>query len=418
MTRRSEQLVISSVVKAEGWHICLAEGVHPDWFTVYRQEWEWLSDHLAQYKSPPSEDLFESEFPDLELRRVRPEETSAVVSKLREEHLDRKMALILKRYASARKNGKQPSDAMARAKDELTESLLGSVSSGNQSSVFNDIDEAIEEFREEQHRIAARGSAGMPTGITTLDDVTSGPKPGEYWIVAGRLGQGKTWTLLRMATQAVKSKGKTLYHSMEQSRSQMRFRAQLLLADDIQRENLSSLEEVRLRRALKWLKRNVPGELVIDDTGRGRVSPSYVAAQIERHQPDIVFLDYLTLMSKAAGDWMAIAALSSEIKGLAMHYGVPIVAAAQVNRKGADDEGGIMPTSLNLSGSDAIGQDADAVVTLQSVSQRLIRMRLDKYRHAEDGQQWYCEFEPSKGVFCEVGQDRADEVRNEDRGLV
>jgi replicative DNA helicase len=125
-----------------------------------------------------------------------------------------------------------------------------------------------------------------------------------------------------------------------------------------------------------------------------------------------VFIDYLTLMSTGGDDWKAIANLSAELKGIAMHYQVPIVAAAQINRMAIGND---VPGPEHLAGADAIGQDADCVVTMKQMSAHLIKMRLAKFRHGSDGQTWMNEFRPNTGMFDEVSGGRADEIIEEDK---
>ena len=169
---------------------------------------------------------------------------------------------------------------------------------------------------------------------------------------------------------------------------------------------------VAYKRFLKELSGKLDGRLVVDDTSRGRVSPSSIAAQIERNRPDIVFIDYLTLMNAGGDDWRAMAELSGEIKGIAMRYEVPIVAAAQINRMAIGND---VPGAEHLAASDAIGQDADAVVTMRQMSQRVIKMKLAKFRHGMDGQAWFNEFSPNTGRFEEINGDDAKDLMDEDR---
>ena len=74
-----------------------------------------------------------------------------------------------------------------------------------------------------------------------------------------------------------------------------------------------------------------------------------------------------------------------------------------------------MPGAEHLAGSDGIGQDADLVMTLKQMSKSVIKMKLAKYRHGMDGQEWYTEFSPNSGVFVEISGDEAQDLIDEDR---
>jgi len=91
---------------------------------------------------------------------------------------------------------------------------------------------------------------------------------------------------------------------------------------------------------------------------------------------------------------------------------VPIIVANQLNRTAGISTKNVGPEAL--SGSDAIGQDADGVVTMQKKTKRTVQMFLAKYRHGEDGMHWYMQFEPNTGVFDEISEEKMMDLRDED----
>jgi replicative DNA helicase len=223
-----------------------------------------------------------------------------------------------------------------------------------------------------------------------------------------------------MAAHAVYQGFTVQYDALEQTRAQIAMRAHSFLSSDHAKSTFKStalmngtdFDLLSYKKFLQELKEGTTGRLIVNDTSRGRVSPSTIAAQIERNRPDIVFIDYLTLMNTQAGDWQAIAALSAELKGIAMRYEVPIVAAAQINRMAIGND---LPGAEHLAGADAIGQDADCVLTMKQVSRHVVKMKMAKYRHGSDGQVWFNEFRPNNGLFREISGDTADDIMAEDK---
>ena len=59
-------------------------------------------------------------------------------------------------------------------------------------------------------------------------------------------------------------------------------------------------------------------------------------------------------------------------------------------------------------------QDADAVITMAQQSKRVLKMRLAKYRHGQDGGTFYVEFAPNTGRMVEVSGDVAKDIIDED----
>ena len=155
-----------------------------------------------------------------------------------------------------------------------------------------------DEVSRRYERAELHGQSGIPTGFATLDGATNGPQPGDYWIVAARLGQGKTWTLLRMACTAVFRGFTVQYDALEQSRAQITMRAHSFLSSDHAMKSFQSQDLIngkgfdlkKYKEFLEELKSNLTGKLIVNDTSRGRVTPATIAAQIERNKPDIVFM--------------------------------------------------------------------------------------------------------------------------------
>ncbi len=171
-----------------------------------------------------------------------------------------------------------------------------------------------------------------------------------------------------------------------------------------------NLDLVAYKKFLRNLKKDMQGRLIVNDTSRGQVSPSTIAAQIERNRPDVVFVDYLTLMG-GAGDWQQIAALSGDMKALAMRYQVPIVAAAQINRAAVGENHPRSPPQrqrCHRPGCRLRTHDAADEPSRHQI-------QLAKYRHGMDGQMWYTEFRPNSGSFTEVSGDEAQEIIDEDK---
>lgn len=146
-------------------------------------------------------------------------------------------------------------------------------------------------------------------------------------------------------------------------------------------------------------------ELYIADPSRGRANPYTLASLMERHDPDLVLIDYLTLMQMESDEWQGVAKLSKDTKLVASQYGVPILAAAQINREG--DGGRRPPSAKHLAQSDAIGQDADVIVTMRKESPSVMQLLLAKNRSGQDGQVFWSSFMPNEGRIGEITHDEA-----------
>lgn len=418
MTIKTESLFISAVLRQEDSKSPIFAGVKPSWFTSHSDEWAWIDKYIKRHTKTPSNALFKTKFPDFILEKS--DDVEYCLDELREEHLMRSIVQIVSGAIDKVKEDTPPLEIISDLQSQVLSLQSDTDGVSNESNVVTEWDMVYDEVARRYERTLLNGQSGIPTGFATLDAVTNGPQPGDYWIVAARLGQGKTWTLLRMACTAVYRGFTVQYDALEQSRAQITMRAHSFLSSDhalksFQSQDLMNgkgFDLIKYKDFLEELKGKLTGKLIVNDTSRGRVTPSTIAAQIERNKPDIVFVDYLTLMNNHTGDWQALGALSAEMKGIAMRYEIPIVAAAQINRTAIGED---LPGAEHLSGADAIGQDADCVVTMKQVSPRVVKMKLAKYRHGRDGQMWYNEFSPNSGKFSEISGDLAKDLSDEDK---
>lgn len=221
-----------------------------------------------------------------------------------------------------------------------------------------------------------------------------------------------TWMLTKMATEAVVSGKRAVFISLEQTKAQITFRLHTMLANRFgyslkNRELMSgvNLDLNYYRGFLADLPEKVDGEFFVLDPSRGRVNPYTISSIIERLEPDIVFVDYITLMQKESDEWQGVAKLSAECKEVALTHHTPIVAAAQINRLG---EGGKKPPGVDkLAQSDSIGQDADVVLTMRKFSNKARQLLLAKNRSGTDDIVFYADFDPDAGRFEEVSYEDA-----------
>lgn len=415
---KTESLLISAVLRQCDHKTPILAGVKTSWFATHSQEWDWINRYIQRHHKAPSKALFRTKFPDFSI--LRSDDVEYCTSELRDEHLRRSLVKYIDSTLDRVKDQDDVLKVLSDLQSQVTALQADGSGTANEMDVVDDWESTFNEVARRYERVKTNGIAGVPTGFATLDLITNGPQESDFWIVAARLGQGKTWTLLKMACTALAHGHTVQYDALEQSRTQIAMRAHSFLSSNHAKNNFAStslmngkgFDLVAYKKFLQNLKEEIAGRLIVNDTSRGRVTAASIAAQIERNKPDIVFIDYLTLMNSQAGDWQAIAALSAEMKGIAMRYEVPIVAAAQINRTAIGED---LPGAEHLAGADAIGQDADAVVTMKQVSKSVVKMKLAKYRHGQDGQTWFNEFRPNSGRFVEISGDDAQNLIDEDK---
>ena len=287
--------------------------------------------------------------------------------------------------------------------------------------------DALADWKHTYNEVKARklradqfGQSGIPTGMTTLDDMTGGIAPGQLWVVGARLGEGKSWFLARMAVGAIMNGYKAHFAALEMSRTEVVMRLHNLLSSSygqavFQSTQLSQGKDYDIRAYRQFLEKlpeKIKGSMTVTDTRN--IGAMEIAAHLERNRPDVYYLDYLTLAkTRGDGGWQDIGNFSKDLKALAGQYQVGMVAAAQLNRNGADTSKE-PPGAETIASADAIGQDADGVITLKKKSDRVTMAKMAKYRHGRSGYCWYLRVDLDAGLIEEVSKQQAEDLMDQD----
>jgi replicative DNA helicase len=240
-------------------------------------------------------------------------------------------------------------------------------------------------------RTSGRDTA-MRTGFSGLDNLLAGGlRAGEFMVVAGRPGTGKT-ALAGAIAGAMSKDRPVLFVSLEMS--------QLELADRM----LSAEAGVKLYHMKTGTMTPSDRERIVDASGRlaGRglsiIDSEYylpritaLARQWRRREgmPGVLVIDYLQLLEtdrqKGENRQEEVARIARRLKQLAKMLEGPVIALAQLNRQ-ADKE---RPRLSHLRESGAIEQDANQVLMLweqgEKDGEKLIQACLEKNRNGATG---------------------------------
>lgn len=419
MALSPEVFLISSIVQNREFVLASNEGLTPDMFHVCHDEFAWLANYYKRYRKEPTKAAFARAFSDFRFKNVN--DTRHFVDEVKKSHTRAQMTEAMSDQADLLAQGKV-TEAADLALRTITK-IAGGMSDTAETDVLQDWKPMYNEVRARKLRFDEFGMAGIPTGFDTLDDRTGGIGRGQLWVVAARLGHGKSGTLLEMATAAILNGYRAFFWAGEMSQHEVQMRLHNLLSSSTgraiyQANQLAQGRDFNIadyRKFLNDLSKQIKGTLIVSD--KKGIGAMEIAAQIERHQPDVYFLDYLTLCRmKGDGGWQDVGNLTKELKEIAGRYETGLVTAAQLNRQG-NDSGKEPPGAETIGSSDQIGQDADAVITLKQMSARVIMYKLAKYRHGPSGYCWYSIRDMANGVFEEVSKNRAMEVMDLDADI-
>ena len=209
--------------------------------------------------------------------------------------------------------------------------------------------------------------AGIPSGISALDSMTTGLNRSDLIIVGARPGMGKTSFALNLARN-VAGQGKCVaIFSLEMSREQLVNR---LLSSEakvsvkkLRTGQLSTDEWARLGMAASSLY-EMP--IFLDDTSS--ITVQEMKSRLRRlEKVDFVVIDYLQLMQSAKYGDNRVAQVSDitrNLKIMAKELNVPLMVCAQLSRSTEKGKTNHRPALADLRESGSIEQDADQVLFL------------------------------------------------------
>ncbi|KTD55911.1 replicative DNA helicase [Legionella sainthelensi] len=210
---------------------------------------------------------------------------------------------------------------------------------------------------------------GLATGLSDLDEMTSGLQPSDLVIVAGRPSMGKTTLVMNMAEHAAIKSGKpVLVFSMEMPADSLAMRMMSSLGRiDQHKIRTGKLDDDDWPRVTSAVHMLSEAPLFIDDTPA--LSPGEMRARARRLAKEhgalgLIVVDYLQLMKvpgfNADNRTAEISEISRSLKSLAKELQVPVIALSQLNRS-LEQRADKRPVMSDLRESGAIEQDADLI---------------------------------------------------------
>jgi replicative DNA helicase len=207
---------------------------------------------------------------------------------------------------------------------------------------------------------------GISTGLRDLDKITHGLRSADLIIVCARPSVGKTSLALDIAIAAGNANNKVCLFSLEMSSQDVYYRMLSsqcgIPATRLECGNLSQKELKDI--VLPAARRIARLDLIVDD--RSGLTEMQIYSAVQKHQPDIVFIDYLGLM-KCSGPrkerYLEIGTITAAMKAMAKEMKIPVVLLSQLNRE-SEYRNNPRPKLSDLRESGNIEQDADVVISI------------------------------------------------------
>lgn len=403
MRPSSEALLIGALVNNCDPSLAATYGVEPEMFTGYQAEYRWVLSYQATYGDSPTWDALLHKFPDFP--RTDATDTAFAAGEVRYAANNRALRAALRSAAGHVAEGDYEEAAMAVSSWTPLSQVKPAVNALHDLSFLDSYHEKPEVIE-------------WPW--KTLQSLTGGFRKGDLGILSARTGQGKTWSAVEVVAHTLVAGGNVNCFSLEMPRLQMLTRIHVALGQrlgfDVDHIAMRDrvYDPIAYRKLVNKIRDEVTGQLFLYDPADGLVSVSTVKAKAD--EADLNVVDHVGLMrssigDRAVADWRITASISNELKEVALAKETRILALVQINREG-DSISKYPPKVKNLTGSDALGQDSDVIVTHKKFSPTSMIYSLEKNRHGVDGRYFYTRYLPNEGRFHEISRETADDLRD------
>jgi len=214
----------------------------------------------------------------------------------------------------------------------LVESAL---KSGQDKNVGHEYNKDIESrFREDARTVVA-------TPWERVNDILQGGLGnGDFGLIFGNPGGGKSWSLVALGGYAVRMGYNVLHYTLELGEEYVGRRYDAFFS------KIPVDRILRSRDKIEEIIPEIPGQLIIKEFPTGRATISTIESHIRKVEDlgvkaDLIIIDYVDLLStkkRTADRKGEIDDIYTSTKGLARELDVPIWSVSQVNRAGAKDD--------------------------------------------------------------------------------
>jgi len=359
-----EDKIISAVLKDKQVHVLLQANVD-NMLKTHADIWEFVRNYYEKNQSVPPVNIVKQNFSDFDYQDDVGS-TKHHLDELRSDYMNDGITNMLRAAAQEIKEGRA-TDALNTLVNETTN--LKKVTADIRDLDVTDVDDAIGYFQRIREMQEA-GTHGIYTGLAGFDNyLPAGITQGQLGVLLAYPAIGKSWMALYLAVQAWKNGKSPLIVSLEMTEEEVRNRIFTIIGQGIWSHRKLSAGQVEIDMFKKWAAKeftNKPSIHIISNDGIGEVSPSVLRGKIDQYKPDIVFVDYLNLMTsntKTENEVVKMKNLSRELKLLAISEQIPIVAISSATPDDVTDMNSV-PTLGQTSWSRQIAYDADWLLAL------------------------------------------------------
>ena len=391
---------LNYLLKTKDSSILLVNNLNEDFFSDYKNEYNFIINHLREYGNIPDSITFLNNFPSFDIIEVS-ESPDFLIDKLYEDKNTRVLASIFNKIKKHLMEGD-----IDKAMELYTSSTDVVLKAKHIDAV--DILTNTDRYEAYLQRCQNFDKFYVKTGFKELDEIIGGwDREEELATIVARSNQGKSWILFKCAVAAVEQGLNVGIYSGEMSERKVGYRIDTLISNisnssitkgdrQIQNEYKKHLDSLpsKYKGCLKVLTPNM-----ID----GPAGVTSLRAFIEKENLDILFIDQHSLLEDdrhAKNPVEKASNISRDLKNLQVIKKVPIISVSQQNRNSTENGVGLE----HVAQSDRIAQDSTIVIFFEQ-KDGIMTMHLIKSRDSVNMKDLKYSIDLNKGLFIYIPEE-------------
>jgi len=407
--------VLSSLLTHKEFLLNIHDVISEDYFDNQAQRWiiKEIIKYYQKYHTTPSMDVLK-----VELKKIDNEVLQvSVKEQLREAYKasDEDLKYVEEEFSNFCKNQQLKKALLSSVEflnagdyDTIRSLIDNALKAGQDKNVGHEYNKDVESRYREDHRVV------VPCPWSLFNDLLQGGLGnGDFGLIFGNPGGGKSWTLIALGGYAVKMGYNVLHYTLELGEDYVGRRYDAFFTNT----PVNKITEKKYRDKVEEAVTDLQGQLNIKEYSPGKASMSTIESHIKKcidqgFAPDLVIIDYVDLLrSKKTNRERKdeIDDIYVSTKALARELNIPVWSVSQVNRAGAKDD--------IIEGDKAAGSYDKIMITDVAIS--LSRKRQDKVngtgrfhimknRYGMDGMTFNVKADTSTGHF-EVSERMDDD---------
>ena len=334
--------ILSSLLTHKEFLINIHDIISPEYFENPAQKWaiKEILNYYDKYHTTPSLDILK-----VELQKVDNEVLQiSIKEQLKEAYVtsDEDLEYVQEEFTNFCRNQQLKKALMSSVDllkggdfDGIRFLIDNALKAGEDKNLGHEYNKDIEERYRENSRET------IPTPWERINGLLQGGLGnGDFGIIFGNPGGGKSWSLVSLGGHAVRLGYNVLHYTLELGEDYVGKRYDAFFTK-IPVNKINSF-----RNKVEDIIPQLPGKLIIKEFPTGRATISTIESHISKCsgmgiKPDLVIIDYVDLLSSRRKNRERkdeIDDIYTSTKGLARQLDIPIWSVSQVNRAGAQDK--------------------------------------------------------------------------------